>query len=80
MNSFTRKSDFSQPAAETDIYLFWFDPIEAGERDRVREFIQAMARASWMRHSARPGRRDQDLRHGPRARAPAIRPAPSYEA
>src|SRR4030081_1401784 len=44
MNSFTRKSDFSQPAAETAVYLFddWFDPIEAGVRDRVREFIQAM--------------------------------------
>src|SRR4030081_688656 len=44
MKSFTRKSDSSQPAAETAVYLFddWFDPIEAGVRDRVREFIQAM--------------------------------------
>src|SRR4029453_10959038 len=44
MKSITRKSDSSQPAAETAVYLFddWFDPIEAGVRDRVREFIQAM--------------------------------------
>jgi hypothetical protein len=44
MNSFTRKSDSSQPQPETAVYLFddWFDPIEAGVRDRVREFIQAM--------------------------------------
>ena len=40
MNSITRKSDSSQPAAETAVYLFddWFDPIETGVRDRVREF------------------------------------------
>ena len=38
------KSDSSQPVAETAVYLFddWFDPIEAGVRDRVRGFIQAM--------------------------------------
>src|SRR5258707_2594457 len=44
MNSITRKSDSSQLAAETAVYLFddWFDPIETGVRDRVREFIQAM--------------------------------------
>jgi hypothetical protein len=44
MKSITRKSDSSQPAAETAVYLFddWFDPIETGVRDRVREFIQAM--------------------------------------
>jgi hypothetical protein len=31
------KPDSSQPAAETAVYLFddWFDPIEAGVRDRV---------------------------------------------
>ena len=36
--------DFSQPAVDTAVYLFddWFDPIEAGVRDRVRGFIQAM--------------------------------------
>jgi hypothetical protein len=39
MKNFTRKSVSSQPAAETAVYLFddWFDPIEAGVRDRVRE-------------------------------------------
>jgi hypothetical protein len=33
----------SQPAAEVAIHLFgnWFDPIETGLRDRVREFIHA---------------------------------------
>src|SRR6516162_10534990 len=34
----------SQPAAETAVHLLdnWFDPIETGLRDRVREFIHAM--------------------------------------
>ena len=43
MTSVTTKPDSSQPAAETAVYLFdnWFDPIEGGLRDRVREFIQA---------------------------------------
>ena len=33
-----------QSQAETAIHLLddWFDPIEAGLRDRVREFIQVM--------------------------------------
>ena len=37
MTSVTTKPDSSQPAAETAVYLFddWFDPIEAGVRDRV---------------------------------------------
>ena len=44
MTSVTTTPDSSQPAAETAVYLFdnWFDPIEAGLRDRVREFIHAM--------------------------------------
>src|SRR3989442_14825205 len=44
MKNITRKSDSSPPAGDTAVYLFddWFDPIEAGVRDRVREFIQAM--------------------------------------
>ena len=44
MTSVTTKPDSSQPAAETAGYLFdnWFDPIEGGLRDRVREFIHAM--------------------------------------
>ena len=44
MTSITTKSDSSQPSAETATRLFdnWFDPIEAGLRDRVRGFIHAM--------------------------------------
>ena len=44
MTSHTTKPDSSQPAAEMAVDLFdnWFDPIETGLRDRVREFIQAM--------------------------------------
>ena len=44
MTSNTTKPDSSQPAAEAAVYLFdnWFDPIETGVRDRVREFIHAM--------------------------------------
>ena len=44
MTSVITKPDSSQPAAEKAVHLFdnWFDPIEAGLRDRVREFIQAM--------------------------------------
>src|SRR5271165_6946012 len=44
MKRIITKSDSSQPVAETAVYLFddWFDPIEAGVRDRVRGFIQAM--------------------------------------
>ena len=46
-------------AAETAVYLFddWFDPIEAGLRDRVRDFIRtkldaALARPSYARRLA----------------------------
>ena len=44
MTSVTTKPDSSQPTGETSVYLFvnWFDPIEGGLRDRVREFIHAM--------------------------------------
>jgi putative transposase len=44
MTSNTTKPDSSQPAAEAAVHLFdnWFDPIETGVRDRVREFIHAM--------------------------------------
>ena len=44
MKNFFTKSDSSRPVGETAVYLFddWFDPIEAGVRDRVRGFIQAM--------------------------------------
>ena len=44
MTNVTTKPDSSQPQTETGVDLFdnWFDPIEAGLRDRAREFLQAM--------------------------------------
>jgi hypothetical protein len=41
MKNVITKSDSSQPVGKTALYLFddWFDPIEAGVRDRVRGFI-----------------------------------------
>ena len=38
------KLEQSQPQTDAAVHLFdnWFDPIEAGLRDRVREFIHAM--------------------------------------
>jgi putative transposase len=44
MTSNTTKSDSSQPETETAVHFFdnWFDPIEAGLRERVRELIQSM--------------------------------------
>ena len=43
-SNITNSSSLQSEAAETAIHLFedWFDPIEAGLRERVREFIQAM--------------------------------------
>jgi hypothetical protein len=40
MTSITTKPDSSRPAAEATADLFdnWFDPIETGVRERVREF------------------------------------------
>ena len=45
-----QKSDTSQPAAETAVYLFddWFDPLEAGVRDRVLNPSRRWSRASWI--------------------------------
>ena len=44
MTSNSTKSSSLQSEAETAVPLLddWFDPIEAGLRDRVRELIQAM--------------------------------------
>ena len=44
MSDNSTKTASLQPGAETALYLFddWFDPIEAGLRARVREFIQEM--------------------------------------
>jgi hypothetical protein len=63
MKNITSKADSSRPAAETAVYLFddWFDPIEAGVRDRVREFIHAMVEGELDAALMRPryGRRSQ---------------------
>ena len=86
MKGITTKHDSSQPAADTAVYLFddWFDPIEAGVRDRVRGFIQAMIESELDETLMRPryGRRlasssDKDEgsaaitghRHGHRSRS-----------
>src|SRR6266542_2614974 len=81
------KSCLPQSEPETAVYLFddWFDPIEAGLRDRVREFIHAMvegeldlalARPRYGRR-ARPSSEDAERavgvsghRHGHRSRSP----------
>ena len=59
MKSFITKSDSSQLIAETAVDLFddWFDPIEAGVRDRVRGFIQAMIEGELDEAPMRPRRR-----------------------
>jgi transposase-like protein len=46
----------AQPAAEASPQLFdsWFDPIEMGVRDRVREFIEAMVEAELEEALSRP--------------------------
>jgi putative transposase len=44
MTNVTMKSDSFEPATDTAADLFdnWFDPIESGLRDRVRDFIEAL--------------------------------------
>ena len=56
MTSTTTKPAADQPEAETAVYLFddWFDPIEAGLRDRVRAFIETMIRGELDAALARP--------------------------
>ena len=56
MTSTTTKPDAVQPEAEPAVYLFddWFDPIEAGLRDRVRDFIETMFRSELDAVLARP--------------------------
>jgi hypothetical protein len=46
MRSASMNVEASQPASVTTSHLFddWFDPIEAGIRDRVRMFIEEMIR------------------------------------
>ena len=56
MTSTTTKPDAVQPEAGTAVYLFddWFDPIEAGLRDRIRGFIETMIRTELDTALARP--------------------------
>jgi putative transposase len=85
MTSNSTKSSSLQSEAEAAVHLLddWFDPIEAGLRDRVREFIQAMIESELEAALVRPryGRRpkanpDADgpsaifgYRHGHRSRS-----------
>jgi transposase-like protein len=86
MTSTTTKPDSLQREAETAVHLFdnWFDPIEAGLRDRVREFIHAMfegeldtalSRPRYARHAKPPSGEAEGAvsaighRHGHRSRS-----------
>src|SRR5947207_5026031 len=86
MTNVTTKPDSSQPQTETAVHLFdnWFDPIEAGLRDRAREFLQAMfegeldgvlARLRYVRRAKLPRGGSQGAagvighRHGHRSRS-----------
>ena len=44
----------SQPATAVHLLDDWFDPIEAGLRERVREFIQGMIEAELEAAPSRP--------------------------
>ena len=65
MSDNSTKTASLQPGAETARYLFddWFDPIEAGLRDRVREFIQEMIEGELEEALSRPR---YARRHDPR--------------
>jgi transposase-like protein len=86
MTSVTTKLASSQPAGDAAVYLFdnWFDPIEGGLRDRVREFIHAMiegelemalSRPRYARQAKSPSGEAEDAvgvtghRHGHRSRS-----------
>ena len=74
MTSITTKRPADQPKAETAAYLFddWFDPIEAGLRDRVRAFIETMIRGELDAALARPRYGRRPMRVGmPRPASPA---------
>jgi putative transposase len=64
MTSDTTKSELSQPSSIGCSQLFedWFDPIESGIRDRVRELIEEMIRGELDAVLARPryGRRPKE--------------------
>src|SRR6185437_7844899 len=82
MTNVTTKSDSFEPATDTAAHLFdnWFDPIEIGVRERVREFIETLIRGELDAVLARPryGRAKNDdacpagivgHRHGSRTRS-----------
>ena len=56
MTNNSMKSLALQSQAETAVHLLddWFDPIEAGLRDRVREFIQTMIESELETALSRP--------------------------
>jgi transposase-like protein len=83
MRTVTTKSELLQPPADNSSCLFdnWFDPIEAGLRERVRELIEEMIRGELDAVLSRPryGRRTRSVageeiagvaghRHGSRTR------------
>jgi putative transposase len=56
MTNATTKFDSLEPATDTAVELFdnWFDPIESGVRNRVREFIEELIRCELDEALARP--------------------------
>jgi putative transposase len=68
MTRFTTKAAGLQPETATSAHLFdnWFDPIESGVRERVREFIDELIRQELDDALARPryGRREKGVAGG----------------
>jgi putative transposase len=68
MTNITTKPELSQPSRGSCSQLFadWFDPIESGIRDRVRELIEEMIRSELDEVLSRPryGRRPKDANDG----------------
>ena len=68
MTSVTTKPDVPQPTTQSNSHLFddWFDPIETGIRDRVRELIEEMIRSELDAVLSRPryGRRAEHSEGG----------------
>jgi hypothetical protein len=74
-NSTTSPALQSEAKMTVDLLDDWFDPIEAGLRDRVREFIQAMIESELEAALVRPryGRRPKaDAKNGS---GPRVSPA-----
>lgn len=71
MTNITTKPDSLQPEAETSVYLFdnWFDPIEAGLRDRVlsvdRHCSLLREGVSWSEEKAQRRERPDEANHRP---------------